>query len=294
MAVQTRAQLKSNILTNFADNITGNISAEDLRNQSDDEADSFLLPEDSVERLSDIDNAGSGSIITDTERTKLNGIAAGAEVNVQADWDEANSGSDAFIQNKPDIPDATSDLTNDSLVASVVAGTNVTVDNTDPRNPIVNASGGGLDSGTSFPGSPTAEQLFYRTDQNIIYFWDDGRSKWLSEDTINFDFGLAGLFDSRYLNIIGNAGTGQFGYNIERNMTIVGVTGRGGTNPTKLFEIDRNATLGVGTFSFSANVVNNDNLNLDFSANDYIRVWISGTGASVLDPNIRIIARWRG
>ena len=38
--------------------------------------------------------------------TKLNGIAASAEVNVQSNWSEANTGSDAFIQNKP------SDLTN--------------------------------------------------------------------------------------------------------------------------------------------------------------------------------------
>jgi hypothetical protein len=38
--------------------------------------------------------------------TKLNGIAASAEVNVQSNWNEANTGSDAFIQNKP------SDLTN--------------------------------------------------------------------------------------------------------------------------------------------------------------------------------------
>ena len=38
--------------------------------------------------------------------TKLNGIAASAEVNVQSNWGEANTGSDAFIQNKP------SDLTN--------------------------------------------------------------------------------------------------------------------------------------------------------------------------------------
>jgi hypothetical protein len=38
--------------------------------------------------------------------TKLNGIAALAEVNVQSNWSEANTGSDAFIQNKP------ADLTN--------------------------------------------------------------------------------------------------------------------------------------------------------------------------------------
>ena len=35
---------------------------------------------------------------------KLDGIAGGAEVNVQADWNESSSGSDAFIANKPTIP----------------------------------------------------------------------------------------------------------------------------------------------------------------------------------------------
>ncbi|MBP5583482.1 MAG: hypothetical protein J6X43_05965, partial [Bacteroidales bacterium] len=34
--------------------------------------------------------------------------------NVQADWDEANEESEAFIKNKPTIPSKTSDLTNDS------------------------------------------------------------------------------------------------------------------------------------------------------------------------------------
>lgn len=59
---------------------------------------------------------------------KLNGIASGAEVNVQSDWNEADTTSDAYIQNKPtlfsgnyndlsnkpSIPSKTSDLQNDS------------------------------------------------------------------------------------------------------------------------------------------------------------------------------------
>lgn len=51
---------------------------------------------------------------TTAEKNKLNGIAEGAEVNVQANWAESNSSSDAYIQNKPTIPSKTSDLTNDS------------------------------------------------------------------------------------------------------------------------------------------------------------------------------------
>ena len=49
---------------------------------------------------------------TTADKTKLAGIAAGAEVNVKADWN-AESG-DAQILNKPTIPAKTSELTNDS------------------------------------------------------------------------------------------------------------------------------------------------------------------------------------
>lgn len=40
---------------------------------------------------------------TDLFWAKLNGIEAGAEVNVQADWNVTNALSDAFIKNKPNI-----------------------------------------------------------------------------------------------------------------------------------------------------------------------------------------------
>ena len=49
---------------------------------------------------------------TTAEKTKLSGIAAGAEVNVQSDWN-ATTG-DAFIKNKPTIPSKVSELTNDT------------------------------------------------------------------------------------------------------------------------------------------------------------------------------------
>lgn len=56
-----------------------------------------------VTELRDVTSAGSGAIITSAERTKLTGIETGAEVNVQADWNESDSASDAFIQNKPTL-----------------------------------------------------------------------------------------------------------------------------------------------------------------------------------------------
>lgn len=41
---------------------------------------------------------------TTAEKTKLAGIAAGAEANVQSDWNATDTTSDAYIQNKPTIP----------------------------------------------------------------------------------------------------------------------------------------------------------------------------------------------
>ena len=53
-------------------------------------------------------------VMTSSDKSKLNGIASGAEANVQSDWNVTSSSSDAYIKNKPTIPDSTSDLTNDS------------------------------------------------------------------------------------------------------------------------------------------------------------------------------------
>lgn len=41
---------------------------------------------------------------TAEEKNKLSGIATGAQVNVQSDWNVADSTSEAFIKNKPNIP----------------------------------------------------------------------------------------------------------------------------------------------------------------------------------------------
>lgn len=74
---------------------------------------------------------------TDADQTKLAGIAVGAEVNVQSDWSETDTSSDAYIQNKPTIPTVptnVSSFTNDagyqtaSDVSSAIAGKANTAD----------------------------------------------------------------------------------------------------------------------------------------------------------------------
>lgn len=55
----------------------------------------------------------AAGLMSAADKTKLDGVAAGAEANVQANWNESDTSSDAFIQNKPTIPTAVSDLTKD-------------------------------------------------------------------------------------------------------------------------------------------------------------------------------------
>ena len=63
---------------------------------------------------------------TDELKTKLEGVANNANKNVQADWDEADTDSDAFIKNKPVIPagsvlyDVTGTHTDGSITQKVI------------------------------------------------------------------------------------------------------------------------------------------------------------------------------
>lgn len=64
--------------------------------------------------VSDANYVHTDNNFTTALKDKLNGIAIGAEVNVQSDWNITDNSSDAFIKNKPAIPTKTSDITNDS------------------------------------------------------------------------------------------------------------------------------------------------------------------------------------
>lgn len=71
--------------------------------------------------VSDANYVHTDNNFTDAASTKLAGIAAGAEVNVQSDWNETDNSSDTYIANKPTIPTKVSDLANDTgFVTSTV------------------------------------------------------------------------------------------------------------------------------------------------------------------------------
>lgn len=42
------------------------------------------------------------------------------------------------------------------------------------------SAGSGVDSGTSFPGSPSDRDLFFRSDRDLLYFYDLANTQWLT------------------------------------------------------------------------------------------------------------------
>ena len=56
----------------------------------------------------------TNGLMSSSDKTKLDGIATGAEVNVQSDWDISDTNSDAYIKNKPIIPAIVDNLTSTS------------------------------------------------------------------------------------------------------------------------------------------------------------------------------------
>ena len=47
----------------------------------------------------------AGGLMSSADKSKLDGIESGAQVNVQTDWNETDTTSPAYLKNKPDIPE---------------------------------------------------------------------------------------------------------------------------------------------------------------------------------------------
>lgn len=76
---------------------------------------------------------------TNAEKSKLSGIASGAEVNVQSDWNVTDNTSDAYIKNKPTIPSPYELPTaSASTLGGIKVGTGLAIE-----NGVLSTTGGG-------------------------------------------------------------------------------------------------------------------------------------------------------
>lgn len=133
---------------------------------------------------SDATTSASG-LMSSTDKTKLNGIASGAEVNVQSDWNVTDSGSDAYIKNKPSIPAAqvNSDWNASSGVAQIL---------NKPTIPSV---------ATKYDSSDAAETTL--ADDDKIPFYDTSASGRRNSTWANIKAKLKSYFDGIYSTFSG-------------------------------------------------------------------------------------------
>ena len=105
----------------------GNIKGE-TGSFDDSELSNYALKSEIPDISGKVDKVNGKSLstndFTDDLKSKLDGIATGAEVNVQSDWNETTTTSDAYIKNKPSLATvATSgsynDLSNKPTIPSV-------------------------------------------------------------------------------------------------------------------------------------------------------------------------------
>ena len=110
LTIQKNGTTVQTFTANASSNVTANITVptvtSDLTNDSN--------------FVEDANYVHTDNNFTTTLKNKLDGIQAGAEVNVQADWDETDNTSDAYIKGKPNIP-----TVNDATLTIQRNGTNV-------------------------------------------------------------------------------------------------------------------------------------------------------------------------
>lgn len=132
---------------------------------------------------------------TNEEKTKLSGIATGAEVNVQADWSEADNTSDAYIQNKPAIP---------IVPTNVSAFTNDAnyVNNTDYAN---GSTGGVFKTASNFATTVTSGGYLVSGAKTYNEYQNANVNMFVSKGTLdNVIIGKSLVSDSNYVHTDNN------------------------------------------------------------------------------------------
>lgn len=153
-------------------------------------------------------------------------------------------------------------------------------------------------SGTSFPGSPSDGDLFNRTDLDMVFRYDGGRTKWLSEHSEIFACGRSVV--PANADVYSRVGDGTMsstsGLRMPRNGTIIAVTVENQNSVTRTIDFRVNNSLVnriqlALTAAVGGKVTNGD---LDFSADDLLQVLALVAAANAMGDMISTIeVKWR-
>ena len=137
-----------------------------------------------------------------------------------------------------------------------------------------------------------------------LYMYDDTRAKWLSIETVSFDFGRSGNVTTDNLRSQGNVSSANSGTLMPFNGTIIAITANsnttsGSTNLSKEFNFrirNGNSTEGAEIdFSLSGGTYSDTSFNRDFDAGDHFHIRARDpdtSGDFVSNPIVTIWIKW--
>ena len=141
------------------------------------------------------DTNSTNKFISNAEKTKLAGIAEGAEVNVQSDWNQTDNSKDDYIKNKPTIPSAASEISYDNTTSHLeAANTQAAIDELATITyPSINIT---ADNGAVITATNGAITLTATMEQSPLKMLIPSYGKW------TFSASLSGKTISKIVNFI--------------------------------------------------------------------------------------------
>lgn len=265
----------------------------------------------------DVATTEKNGLMSSGDKTKLNGIASGAEVNVQVNWNENNSDSDAYILNKPtslpasDVftwakqpnkPTYTKDevglgnVTNDAQVKRTEIGTANGVAELDENGIIITSQLPSYvddvieaDSSTGFPQQGESGKIYVDKSDNNTYRWSGSGyieispSLALGETSSTAYRGDRGKIAYDHSQAAHAPSNAQPNQNAFSNVTAGGVTASAGTTTDTLNLVNgNNITMSVSGKNITINAV--DTKNTAGSTNSTDKIFLIGATSQEVNP----------
>lgn len=154
-----------------------------------------------------------------------------------------------------------------------------------------------VQKGSSFPPIPVSGDLYYRTDVDLLFNFDSGRTKWVTIFKDSLTCGRANVTagTTTYMRIGDATQSSTSGFKMVRNGTIIGVSVENDNVLTAVKNIEiRVNNSGVNKVTSTISIGNKGttltNANLDFSIGDLIQVVaVAGSTGSALNNVIVVV-----
>ena len=176
----------------------------------------------------------------------------------------------------------------------------VSVKNDETGLEFIAAAPATLVSGTT---PPSTSNIWYNSNDHIIYYYDSSRGAWLSTTSVNYLFSYDGNIDGLYMSV-GNVANSYAHFRIIRDATVVSVIADQdallSSHSTKTFEVHTETVVSgtptdsiVYSFDMLNHTYTNENLNVDIDSESLLRIWVHPVGAKIRDPIVTLELKWR-